>query len=105
MIYFCTNSKLKQVIQFFVLSERGRKKGESERFNLYESACGEIIARAREHLSFGTAAAPIAKALGLPRNAPVAVVARTAFGHDGRPLEYRRSFGPAERFSYTVEIK
>jgi len=74
-------------------------------YPLYESACGEIIARAREHLSFGTAAAPIAKALGLPRNAPVAVVARTAFGHDGRPLEYRRSFGPAERFSYTVEIK
>ena len=36
---------------------------------------------------------------------PVVVIDRTAFGYDDRPLEWRRTRGPASDFRYRVEIR
>jgi GntR family transcriptional regulator len=74
-------------------------------YPLYESACGEIVARAAEYLRFGSASAAIAVALGVQPGAGVAIIDRTAYAYDDAPLEFRRSYGPADRFSYTLEIK
>jgi GntR family transcriptional regulator len=74
-------------------------------YPLYESACGLLIDRAEEIIRFGAAPARAARALDIAAGAPVAVIDRTAFGMNGAPLEFRRSIGPAERFSYTVDIR
>ena len=74
-------------------------------YPLYETACGQIVVQAREHLRFGQAPAHIAKALCLAPKAPVAIVERTVFAADRHPLEFRVSYGAAERFSYTIDIK
>lgn len=71
----------------------------------YERVCGAVVARASEIIRFGRASARVAKALGVADAAPVAAIERSAFAIDGTPLEFRRSFGPADRFAYTVEIK
>ncbi len=71
----------------------------------YERVCAAVVARASELIRFGQASARVAKALGIAKAAPVAAIERTAFAIDGTPLEFRRSYGPAERFAYTVEIK
>lgn len=71
----------------------------------YERVCGAVVARASEIIRFGQASARVAKALGIAKAAPVAAIERTAFAIDGMPLEFRRSYGPADRFAYTVEIK
>ena len=55
-------------------------------YPLYERVAGQIVARARENISFGRADAPAAQALGIEAGAPVVRIDRTAFGHDGSPL-------------------
>lgn len=71
----------------------------------YERVCGAVVARAREIIRFGRADSRVAKALCIAKHDPVAAIERTAFAIDGTTLEFRRSFGPADRFAYTVEIK
>ncbi|MFN8760403.1 MAG: GntR family transcriptional regulator [Tagaea sp.] len=71
----------------------------------YERVCGAAVARASEIIRFDRAATRVAKALGVARDAPVAAIERTAFAIDGAPLEFRRSYGPAERFAYALELK
>lgn len=74
-------------------------------YPLYERVCGRIVASAAETIRFGQAAPQVADALEVPAGHPVAVIERTAFGYDRKPLEFRRSFGPAERFSYAIDIR
>ncbi len=64
-----------------------------------------MVARASETISFGAANARIADALDVAPDAAVAVIERIAFGPDGTPLEWRRSYGPADRFSYTIDLR
>lgn len=74
-------------------------------YPLYERVLGVTIARATDRIAFARATAAVARPLGITAGDPVVVIERTAFGHDGEPLEWRRSHGPAERFSYDVEIR
>lgn len=74
-------------------------------YPLYERVCGHVIARAREQITFGAAPAHVAAALQIAPGSPVAIIERVACGYDGKPLEYRRSYGPAERFSYAIDIR
>jgi GntR family transcriptional regulator len=74
-------------------------------YPFYEKVCGAIVARARERISFGYAQPRLAAPLGLDPGAPIVVIERTALGYDAAPLEWRRSYGAAERFSYTIDIQ
>lgn len=74
-------------------------------YPLYERVLGVTIARASDRISFGRASAMVARTLAIPAGDPVVVIERVAFARDGEPLEWRRSRGPAERFSYDVEIR
>ncbi|WP_079038304.1 GntR family transcriptional regulator [Streptomyces sp. NBRC 110028] len=71
----------------------------------YERHCGQIVAAATEELTIEAATAADALLLGCGRAEPVAVVERVARAHDGKPLEYRRSRGPAHTFRYRVDIR
>lgn len=74
-------------------------------YPLYERECHCSIARAEEFLSVDLAQAVLARQLKIKPGEPVVVVERLAFGFDGRPLEWRRSRGPARQFHYKVEIR
>jgi GntR family transcriptional regulator len=74
-------------------------------YPLYAERCGQVIARAEEVLTFGSCPAPQARLLRLKPGAPVIVIERVAVGFDGEPKEWRRSYGPAERFHYRAEIR
>lgn len=74
-------------------------------YPLYEEVCGQLVTRATENISFGTATPRIAKALGRDTGAPIAVIERVARGFDGAPLEWRRSCGLADQFNYTIDLK
>ena len=71
----------------------------------YERLCGEIVARAEETLTVGTATAEDARLLGLDERAPVVVIDRMAFGYDNQPVEWRHSRGPTADFRYKIEIR
>jgi GntR family transcriptional regulator len=70
----------------------------------YERLCGEVVARAEEVLTIGTADAESARLLGVEIGAPLVVIDRLALSFGGRPVEWRRSHGSAENFRYKVEI-
>ena len=74
-------------------------------YPLYEREAGQVIARAKEHLSLARADAATAKRLGIALGDPVVAIDRTAFGYDGTALEFRHSYASAERFSYDIEIR
>ena len=74
-------------------------------YPLYERICGRVVATARETIRFQPLSAPMAEALGLPLDRAAVVIERVAFGFDGNPLEFRRSYGPADRFSYSIDIR
>jgi GntR family transcriptional regulator len=74
-------------------------------YPLYETHCRTVVASARETLWIETVDAPTAAALEIPPGMPVVVIERLALGYDERPLEWRRSRGPADQFRYQVEIR
>ncbi|QCK88136.1 GntR family transcriptional regulator [Phreatobacter aquaticus] len=74
-------------------------------YPLYERICGRVVATARETIRFQPLSAPMAEALELPLDRAAVVIERVAFGFDGNPLEFRRSYGPADRFSYSIDIR
>ncbi|MDX2205017.1 MAG: GntR family transcriptional regulator [Hyphomicrobiaceae bacterium] len=74
-------------------------------YPLYDEVCGELVVRATETIRFDAASPRVAKALELTAGTALAVIERVAYGPDGRPLERRRSYGPADRFSYTIELR
>ncbi len=71
----------------------------------YERICGEVVARAEETLTVGTADKAAASLLGIEPGAPVVKIDRLAFGFDGNPLEWRRTHGVAATFRYKVDIR
>ncbi len=74
-------------------------------YPLYEEHCGQIVASADEVLTVAAANPMQARLLGRPPGAPLIVIERIAFDPERRPIEWRRSRGPADRFRYHAEIK
>lgn len=74
-------------------------------YPIYESLCGVIVARAEETITIDTANDEDAELLGLVVGRPVVLIDRLALGYDGRPVEWRRSRGPASDFRYKIEIR
>lgn len=71
----------------------------------YERLCGEIVARAEETLTIGSAGAADAASLEIAEGAPVVVIERLAFGFDNRPVEWRLTRGAASEFRYHIDIR
>jgi GntR family transcriptional regulator len=71
----------------------------------YERLCSEIVARAEETLTVGTATAADAQMLSLREGDPLVVIDRLAYGYDNMPVEWRRSRGPTTDFRYKIEIR
>ncbi len=74
-------------------------------YPVYEAQCGQVVASASETLTVETVDPMHARLLRIERGAPVVVIERLALGYDRRPLEWRRSRGPASEFLYQVEIR
>ena len=70
----------------------------------YERLCGQLVARAEEVITVGTADEDDARVLSVERGAAVVVIDRLALDYSGTPLEWRRSRGIASEFRYKVEI-
>jgi len=71
----------------------------------YERICGELVARAEETVTVGTAAAEDVRLLSLAEGAPVVVIDRVAFGYDSHPIEWRHTRGSAAEFRYHIELR
>jgi len=56
-------------------------------------------------LTVEIAGAMQARLLGREPGEPVIVIERLAFDPERRPIEWRRSRGPADRFRYHAEIR
>ena len=74
-------------------------------YPLYESLCGQVVARASERLTIDLANDGDMETLNLKDSGSVVVIERIAYGLDGAALEWRISRGNASHFSYTVEIR
>lgn len=74
-------------------------------YPLYEDRCGQVVVSADEVLTVETANAMQARLLRLQPGAPLIVIERLAFDLERRPIEWRRSRGPADRFRYHAEIR
>ena len=74
-------------------------------YPLYEERSGQIVASADEVLTVEAANRMQARLLDRPVGAPLIVIERTAFDPERRPIEFRRSRGPADRFRYHAEIR
>lgn len=73
-------------------------------YPLFLSRFGIYIARAVDDVSFSTADARIAEQLGLSPGDPIAVIERTAYSADGRPVELRVARGAASWFRYRSHV-
>ncbi|BDD92859.1 MAG: GntR family transcriptional regulator [Pandoraea sp.] len=74
-------------------------------YPVYESHCNQVIASATETLTVETVDPMQARLLRVDAHTPVVVIERVAYSFDRRPLEWRRSRGPASEFTYQVEIR
>jgi len=74
-------------------------------YPLYEQACRQLVASARETLTVETATRPLADRLDLPVGRPVIAVQRIAFNIAGKPIEWRCTRGSADGFQYEVEVR
>ena len=74
-------------------------------YPLYEERCGQMVASADEVLTVEAASRMQARLLDRAPGAPLIVIERTAFDPERRPIEWRRSRGPADRFRYHAEIR
>jgi GntR family transcriptional regulator len=74
-------------------------------YPMYEQHCGQIVASAKETLSVELVTAAHARLLEKAPGTPVILIERIAFAPDGTPIEWRRSRGPADQFTYHVEIR
>ncbi|GGF25309.1 GntR family transcriptional regulator [Aliidongia dinghuensis] len=74
-------------------------------YPLYETHCRTAVASARETLWVETMAAPVATLLEQPPGTPAVAIERLALGYDERPVEWRRTRGPADQFRYQIEIR
>jgi GntR family transcriptional regulator len=74
-------------------------------YPLYEDRCGQVVVSAEEILTVEIANDMQARLLRLEASAPLIVIERLALDLERRPIEWRRSRGPANRFRYHAEIR
>ena len=74
-------------------------------YPMYQAFCGFEIDRAQEVIKIDQADPTSARLLSVPRASPIVIIDRVAFDIDGKPGEWRRSRGRADRFQYTTEIR
>ena len=74
-------------------------------YPIYDRACGRLVARAEETLTVETATPDFIRMLQVEQGAPLIVIDRVAKGYNNKPLEWRRSRGRADQFSYHTEIR
>jgi GntR family transcriptional regulator len=74
-------------------------------YPLYEARCSQIVASADETLTVEIANPMQARLLGRNDGEPLIVIERLAFDPERRPIEWRHSRGPADRFRYHAEIR
>jgi len=74
-------------------------------YPLYEERCGQIVVSAEETLTVEPAKPLHARLLQYRPGAPLIVIERLAFDLEHRPIEWRRSRGPADKFRYHVDIR
>jgi GntR family transcriptional regulator len=74
-------------------------------YPLYEERCEQVVVSAEETLTVEIAPPLQARLLGLEPGSPLVVIERVAFDLERRPIEWRRSRGPADRFRYHVDIR
>jgi GntR family transcriptional regulator len=65
---------------------------------------GVLVKRATDEVSFGRASDTVAQQLRIRRGDPLAVIRRTAFDVEDKPVEWRIASGSAEGFRYRSEI-
>ncbi|WP_299472173.1 GntR family transcriptional regulator [uncultured Roseibium sp.] len=73
-------------------------------YPLYFEKFGVLVKRATDDLSFGRASGQVAQQLRLENDAPLAVIQRTAFDIENKPVEWRIARGSAAKFRYRTEI-
>jgi GntR family transcriptional regulator len=65
---------------------------------------GVLVKRATDEVSFGRASDAVAQQLRIKTGDPLAVIRRTAFDVEDKPVEWRIASGDAEGFRYRSEI-
>lgn len=73
-------------------------------YPIYDTHFGQFVCRAKESLTVETVDASYANMLRIEPRSPVIVIERKAYGFDGKPIEWRRSRGLVDHFSYNIEI-
>ncbi|WP_428929148.1 GntR family transcriptional regulator [Marinibacterium sp. SX1] len=74
-------------------------------YPLYFERFGLLVKRATDEVSFGRASDAVAGQLQVPQGDPLAIIRRTAFDIEDRPVEWRIASGSAKGFRYVSEIK
>ena len=74
-------------------------------YPVFESLCGQVIAAADETLTAESVSEVHARLLRVAPGSPVVMIERLARNIAGQPLEWRRSWGHASHFRYSVEIR
>ena len=73
-------------------------------YPLFLDRYGVFISRVVDEVSFSTADPLVAERLAIEEGAPVAVIERTAYSADGRPVEWRVARGSALWFRYRSNL-
>ena len=74
-------------------------------YPLYERLCGAVVAYTEETITIGCSEKTDVQHLGLAEGTPIVLIDRLALGYDDRPIEWRRSRGPASDFRYKIVIR
>lgn len=74
-------------------------------YPLYFARFSVLVKRATDEVSFGRASETVAKQLRIGLGDPLAVIRRTAFDIEDKPVEWRIASGSAKGFRYRSEIK
>lgn len=74
-------------------------------YPVYDEICGVVVARAVDELEMSELTAADARVFGARTGASCMQIQRVMHDHTGTVVEWRKSFVPAKRFHYTVEIK
>ncbi|MFD1341256.1 GntR family transcriptional regulator [Litorisediminicola beolgyonensis] len=73
-------------------------------YPIYFERFGILVKRATDEVSFGAASDLVAQKLRLGTGDPLAIIERTAFDIEDRPVEWRIAHGSAAGFRYRSEI-
>lgn len=90
---------------FEPLAESDTQTWDDLLYPMYQRACGVVIHRAQDHLSFDQLTAAQARRLKLDKGHPCVRVRREAYDLGGRCVELRTTLGDAFLFEYTAQVR